>query len=87
MTEKDKLELMRRFEPFGREIPKDQVMSVIARVPTTGRLKGEWTYHRNELSCVRWSKWECSACHKRQEYKSNYCPNCGADMRGEKHGD
>ena len=34
MTEKDKLELMRRFEPFGREIPKDQVMSVIARVPT-----------------------------------------------------
>ena len=34
MTEKDKIELMRRFEPFGREIPKDQVMSVIARVPT-----------------------------------------------------
>ena len=33
MTEKDKIELMRRFEPFGREIPKDQVMSVIARIP------------------------------------------------------
>lgn len=42
MTEKDKLELMRRFEPFGREIPKDQVMSVIARVPTTDRPKGKW---------------------------------------------
>ena len=33
----DKTEAMRRFEPFGREIPKDQVMSVIARVPTTDR--------------------------------------------------
>ena len=32
MTEKDKVELMRRFEPFGREIPKDQVMEVIARM-------------------------------------------------------
>ena len=28
----DKTEAMRRFKPFGREIPKDQVMAVLARV-------------------------------------------------------
>ena len=53
MTEKDKLELMRRFEPFGREIPKDQVMSVIARVPTTDRPKGE-SLLGTEMSLSKW---------------------------------
>lgn len=28
----DKTEAMRRFKPFGREIPKEQVMEVIARM-------------------------------------------------------
>ena len=28
----DKTEAMRRFKPFGREIPKEQVMAVLARV-------------------------------------------------------
>ena len=28
----DKTEAMRRFKPFGREIPKDQVMAVLARI-------------------------------------------------------
>lgn len=27
----DKTEAMRRFKPFGREIPKEQVMAVLAR--------------------------------------------------------
>lgn len=43
--------------------------------------RGEWIYHKNDMSCVRWSKWECSICHERVEHKSNFCPNCGADMR------
>lgn len=77
----DRNEAIRRFEHM-REITADQVVDMLKRVPTC-RPKGEWVYHRNELSCVRWSKWECTACHKRQENKSNFCPNCGADMRGE----
>ena len=28
----DKTEAMRRFKPFGREIPKEQVMAVLARI-------------------------------------------------------
>ena len=29
----DKMKLLRQIAEFGREIPKDQVMSVIARIP------------------------------------------------------
>ena len=26
----------------------------------------------------------CSYCGEEQDFSSNFCPNCGADMRGEK---
>ena len=36
---------------------------------------------------VRWGRWEtdtchvyCSVCGKHEDYKTNYCPNCGAVM-------
>jgi len=28
--------------------------------------------------------WACSSCRKCYPYKSDFCPMCGADMRGEK---
>lgn len=28
-------------------------------------------------------KWVCSNCKRDNSYKSNFCPECGADMRGE----
>lgn len=32
-------------------------------------------------------KWfECPYCHRDSEYTYNYCPNCGADMRGTENG-
>ena len=57
------------------------VMQVLDELPSTDR-KGNWVYHENDMCCVRWNKWECSECHKRVENKSDFCPNCGADMRG-----
>ena len=53
----------------------------IAELPSVDRPKGEWVYHENNMLCVRWNKWECDQCHERVEYKYNFCPNCGADMR------
>ena len=55
------------------------------------REKGEWIYHpEKEFICCE--HWECSRCHKSTMtnpiYKDNdydnmyFCPNCGADMRG-----
>ena len=44
--------------------------------------RGMWIYHKNNMSCVRFNHWECDQCKKSQEFKTNFCPNCGADMRG-----
>ena len=35
--------------------------------------RGEWIDFKNG--------WKCSACEKWNSEKSNFCPNCGADMR------
>lgn len=41
--------------------------------------RGRWTYNANFAE----PPFKCSACGKSQGRLSNYCPNCGADMRGE----
>lgn len=32
---------------------------------------------------MAYGRWSCSACKAKQPYRSNFCPNCGADMRRE----
>lgn len=39
------------------------------------RKKGEW----DDIGGVL--RYGCQFCHHAQERKSNFCPNCGADMR------
>ena len=42
------------------------------------RKKGEWS------DGYRWQR--CSLCKQTGKKSWNYCPNCGADMRGERNG-
>lgn len=44
------------------------------------RPKGKWI--KNPLQGLK----DCSVCHYVSIEPKNYCPNCGADMRGEEHG-
>ena len=49
------------------------------------RKKGEWIFHIDDLFPEE-STQECSVCHEEESIKiqnDNFCPNCGADMRGE----
>lgn len=42
------------------------------------RKQGKWekVYYGNRPN-------RCSECRKKSNYHTNFCPNCGADMRGE----
>jgi hypothetical protein len=42
---------------------------------------GEWIMHTNFDGNL--NHYECSVCHQAQGHKSNYCEECGADMREE----
>lgn len=73
---------------------------VIFRMPAADvveRKRGEWVWDDNAYD---WGlgAWVCKGCHSRNDnipakkdtnpymwVGSKYCPNCGADMRGDKH--
>ena len=40
---------------------------------------GRWKHHQYGNTA---GYYECDNCGKINSYKSNYCPKCGADMRG-----
>ena len=43
------------------------------------RKKGKW----KPISDGYVDIYECNQCGETEDYERNYCPNCGADMRGE----
>ena len=55
-------------------IDADTRQKLIEAIPTIEPKRGEWIDFKNG--------WKCSACGKWNNEMSNYCPNCGADMRG-----
>ena len=65
-----------------------QARQIIKDLPSVQpiRPKGKWIEHEHEVG-VNWefSKYECSLCHEWHDYDSDFCPNCGADMRESKN--
>lgn len=82
--------LARRFEEDPRRI-MEIIREEIKKTPLTEeRPKGEWIYDKNI------NNWRCSICGQtppptgyvgKADFMAthfNFCPNCGADMRGDK---
>lgn len=70
--------------PFNK-ISKDKLLSILNNTPTVEmRESGEWI----KLNSDNTELCECSVCHEKYKlYEEhvldrNFCPNCGADMRG-----
>lgn len=72
--------LIERMKPYHQNA--DDIAEMIANMPSAQPVRhGQWLERNSGLQ-----KWiRCSSCGSRQHYtdKTNYCPNCGADMRGD----
>lgn len=59
-----------------RELTAEYVKGWIKANYTVKPKTGEW----NDIGGV--IRWGCPFCHHAYDTKSNFCPNCGADLRG-----
>lgn len=81
----DLIERQAVIDALNEVINKDRYIRVvdavasILDVPTPKPKKGKWTDEQQD----RWIYAKCSECLTIHDVKTNYCPNCGADMRGE----
>ena len=55
------------------------LLNEVSSADVVERKKGEW-FDRGSLSC------RCSNCGCKSTKEYSFCPNCGADMRGQKDG-
>ena len=62
------------------------IEQVVKEQPTSELKKGKWKRAclDHEAMGERPSILYCSICNQCIAYPTNYCPNCGADMRGDK---
>lgn len=71
-----------------REIVKEAVERFKEEYEITDRPQGEWIEDYNGNGWNDYWDYTCSNCGKKYEradavlYKANYCPNCGAQMKG-----
>ena len=84
LIDADKIRYTWMIDDDGEEHDGITLQSVIRKMPTIEPQRtGRWTRRENNMSCVRYNRWECSECKKGAEYKTDFCPNCGAEMEGE----
>jgi len=73
-----------------QEVAINNILELIRN--NTDRPQGEWErvsadkYVQHAYHYYRCSKYRCSKCGYDHIGKTNYCPNCGADMRGDNDG-
>ena len=84
ISRQDAISLIKEYERDST-CPLDYV-SIIRQVPSVPR-KGKWRYGNGMPATIGTSySVICSECNLWSEYCTNFCPNCGADMRGEHDG-
>jgi rRNA maturation endonuclease Nob1 len=57
-------------------------ISEIDNAPTIERKTGQWIEVKDKFAYAIYYHWDCSECKAQYGKPYNFCPNCGADMRG-----
>lgn len=71
-----------------REITCGEVQQIMNSIPAADvveRKKGKWEF-REEFFAYGIAHFDCSICGESVLERTRFCPNCGADMRGEDDG-
>lgn len=79
------IEYARESQNLRKRNAQLEVMLNAQKAISADRQRGEWIYHIDDLFPFE-STQECSNCNKHQPININdddFCPACGADMRGE----
>lgn len=63
----------------------DDIEKYVKEAPTADvaeRKKGKWIFNPTDAIEMMFTKPKCSECGFESADGGNFCPNCGADMRG-----
>ena len=67
----------------------EKILEAIAELPSAKPKVGKWERHYSRPNVYADLCWHCSECGYRSSDnwadKFNFCPHCGADMRGDKN--
>ena len=82
ISRQDTYEVLTEYYHHTTDVQHDALREALDNVPSAEpeRKKGEWIVHLYKLGRERY---ECSECTGRCDLGYNFCPNCGADMRGD----
>lgn len=71
------------FKGLNHTVTEEDIEAYLVAAPSIEN-KGEWkkTYLDHVAMGEKPSILYCSVCHQCITYPTNFCPNCGADMRG-----
>ena len=63
---------------------KDNIIFILRMLPSVSAeaVQGEWIFNPTDAIELMFAKPKCSKCGFESSDGGNFCPNCGADMRG-----
>lgn len=82
-----KLKNIRDLYPWGEDSYKtlDYAVRAVVELPKRRKEVKMWRAKAHQPKTGHWITehfvWECDKCHWQQKFNTNFCPNCGADMR------
>ena len=78
--------LLLRFNPDNNVLPNEVIdIAIGAIVAQPERPTGHWERDGHHIKCSVCGIWMCDTDREGDAIPNSFCPNCGADMKGEQN--